>query len=136
MLCGPKTIGFDPDKELGDLLDKASRSPPILEKNGGHYLPSFSRPGDQCPLAVRFTGASVWSDLLLLESSFLNWLKEGLDIHDGRFVERLEVPHANPGVVNREDLHGVQSDRVRPIGRTRAEHSAHGVVLITTRMHD
>jgi hypothetical protein len=78
----------------------------------------------------------VFSGLLLLESPFLDWFEEGLDIQDGRSVERLEVPYANPGVVDREDLHIVQPDGVRPIGGTSAEHSTQGVVAITSRMHD
>ncbi len=38
MLRAPKTINVDLDSEPGHLLDKASRSPLILEMNGVRYL--------------------------------------------------------------------------------------------------
>ncbi len=38
MLREPKTINVEPDSELGHLLDEASGSPLILEKNGVRYL--------------------------------------------------------------------------------------------------
>lgn len=38
MLREPRTINVDPDSELGQLLDEASKTPLILKKNGVRYL--------------------------------------------------------------------------------------------------
>lgn len=56
-------------------------------------------------------------------SSIGDGVENGLHIEDGSAVQGLEVPDKDPRAVDGDDLHPVQSDRVRPIRRTGAEHS-------------
>ena len=55
------------------------------------------------------------------ESALLDAAEHRLEVEDRRAVERLEVAHADPGGVDRDDLHHVQADRVGAVRRAGVE---------------
>src|SRR3954447_12903538 len=57
-----------------------------------------------------------------------------LDVDDRRPIQRLEVVHADPRALNRDDLHLVEADRVRAVGGASAEHAGQRVPAVVARM--
>jgi hypothetical protein len=69
MASEPKRISVDPNSELGRLLDEASRSPLLVEKDGVTYhvtAKQIRRSGDYDPreaIAAMRAAAGSWSDI-------------------------------------------------------------------------
>ena len=58
-----------------------------------------------------------------------------LDVHDGRPVERLDRPDAQPISLDRPNRHAVQPQRVRPVRGTSREDSRHPIPLVGPGTH-
>ena len=72
----------------------------------GHH-PSFTGPD-------RPRGRGVPHRRAVGRSTLGSLVEHRFHVHDGRPVQRLQVPDVNPCAVDRDDRHPVQPDRVRP----------------------
>src|SRR5262249_46656003 len=58
------------------------------------------------------------------------------DIHDRSAVDRLQTLDVKPAVpIDSQDLRAVQTDRIRPIGRTSCEHPGQRVPNLASRVY-
>src|SRR5262249_6748816 len=61
--------------------------------------------------------------------------EDRLDVDDRRPVDCFEVAHSDPRSLNGGDLHAVQSDRIRTVGRARAEDTLQRPRGVSARVH-
>ena len=72
-----------------------------------------------------------------LHEVWLIWkrTKYGFDVEDRGAVERLEMANAKPAPVDRDNLHRMEPDRVRAVGRARVEDSLNGIGRVAARVY-
>ena len=107
--------------ELACRVAKAARA--LTWERALRDLPGGEGEHAEAPLGVarRAARGELPRPHLSVELPLESRVEDRFDVDDRRPVQRLEVPHLDPGGANRHDLDAVQPDRIRPVRRAGAE---------------
>jgi hypothetical protein len=71
-----------------------------------------------------------------LPSPLVSADQNGFQIEDGGTIDRLQMPNSNVGALDIENLHAMETDRIRTVCGTCCEHTSHWVGRVIPGMDD